>query len=127
MAIAPFFIDVNGYDSYAFDWGLRAEHIAGKILPANFDMQIGFGLRIIYSAQTEAYVHRRISDGIKRRKTAGELFINEYVHLLLYAAFLCLRFGKGVGFLKTGHCLLMIAVLIELTKQEKIKMVALQL
>lgn len=44
MAIAPFFIDVNGYDSYALDWGPRAEHIADKILPANFDMQIGSAL-----------------------------------------------------------------------------------
>lgn len=42
-AIDPFFVDMNGHNSYSFGWGVRAEHMMGKVLLANFDFRSGFG------------------------------------------------------------------------------------
>jgi hypothetical protein len=46
LSLDPFWIDVNGHNGYAFGWGLRAEHMMGKRLLANYDMRIGFGTNL---------------------------------------------------------------------------------
>ena len=50
FAIDPFFVEVNGHNNakkngagYAFGWGMRAEHMMGKVLLMNFDTRFAFG------------------------------------------------------------------------------------
>lgn len=46
FSIDPFFVDVNGHNSYSFGWGFRAEHMIGKRLLANYDFRTGFGTNL---------------------------------------------------------------------------------
>ncbi|MCC6369381.1 MAG: hypothetical protein IT236_00105 [Bacteroidia bacterium] len=45
-SIDPFFIDINGHNSYAFGWGLRGEYMMGKRLMFNADGRFGFGTNL---------------------------------------------------------------------------------
>lgn len=43
LAIDPLWIDANGQNGYSFGWGLRMDHMMGKILLVNADFRSAFG------------------------------------------------------------------------------------
>ncbi len=71
FAIDPFFIDVNGHNSYAFGWGLRAEHMIGKRLLANFDMRTGFGTNLYKKSNDNTRNYFNMEGGL------GLIFFNK--------------------------------------------------
>ena len=71
FAIDPFFIDVNGHNSYAFGWGLRAEHMMGKRLLANFDMRTGFGTNLYRKSNDNTRNYFNMEGGL------GLIFFNK--------------------------------------------------
>lgn len=46
LSLDPFWMEANGHNGYAFGWGIRAEHMMGKRLLANFDWRTGFGTNL---------------------------------------------------------------------------------
>lgn len=71
FAIDPFFVDVNGHNSYAFGWGLRAEHMMGKRLLANFDMRTGFGTNLYRKSNKNTRNYFNMEGGL------GLIFFNK--------------------------------------------------
>lgn len=69
-AIDPLFIDVNGHNGYAFGWGLRAEHMMGKRLLANFDMRTGFGTNLYRKSNDNTRNYYSLEAGL------GLVFVN---------------------------------------------------
>lgn len=70
VAIDPFFVDVNGHNSYAFGWGIRAEHMMGKLLLANFDTRIGFGTNLYRRSNNNTRNYFNMEGGL------GLIFVN---------------------------------------------------
>ena len=64
FAIDPFFVDVNGHNSYAFGWGFRVEHMLGKRLLANFDTRIGFGTNLYRKSNTNTRNYFAMEGGL---------------------------------------------------------------
>jgi hypothetical protein len=71
FAIDPFFVDVNGHNSYAFGWGIRAEHMIGKRLLANFDMRTGFGTNLYRKSNKNTRNYFAMEAGL------GLIFVNK--------------------------------------------------
>lgn len=70
FAIDPLFIDMNGHNSYAFGWGLRAEHMMGKRLLANVDMRTGFGTNLYRKSNDNTRNYYTLEAGL------GLVFVN---------------------------------------------------
>lgn len=70
FAIDPLFVDINGHNSYAFGWGLRAEHMMGKRLLLNADMRTGFGTNQFRRSNKNTRNYFNMEGG------AGLIFVN---------------------------------------------------
>jgi hypothetical protein len=70
FAIDPFFVDVNGHNSYSFGWGIRAEHMMGKRLLANFDARFGFGTNLYRKSNDNTRNYFNMEGGL------GLIFVN---------------------------------------------------
>lgn len=71
LSIDPLFIDVNGHNGYAYGWGLRAEHMMGKRLLANFDMRTGFGTNLYRKSNKNSRNYFNMEGGL------GLIFVNK--------------------------------------------------
>ncbi len=71
LSIDPLFIDVNGHNGYAYGWGLRAEHMLGKRLLANFDMRTGFGTNLYRKSNKNTRNYFNMEGGL------GLIFFNK--------------------------------------------------
>lgn len=64
FAIDPIFVDMNGHNGYSFGWGLRAEHMMGKRLLANFDFRDGFGTKNYKKSNDNTRNYTNIEGGL---------------------------------------------------------------
>lgn len=71
FAIDPLWFDVNGHNGYAFGWGIRAEHMMGKTLLANFDMRTGFGTNLYKKSNDNSRNYFNVEGGL------GLIFFNK--------------------------------------------------
>lgn len=63
-SIDPFFIDINGLNSYAFGWGLRGEYMMGKRLMFNGDARMGFGTNLFKKSNNNTLNYFYLEGGI---------------------------------------------------------------
>ncbi len=71
LAIDPLFIDVNGHNGYAYGWGVRAEHMLGRRLLANFDVRTGFGTNLYRKSNNNTRNYFNMEGGL------GLIFFNK--------------------------------------------------